>query len=86
MNKMPSINGNVEEWQWADQSLHLAVLSEGVAHAAHLEVLFGHLHLAAHGARLAGVLAVGVWVARLEKHLVLLAFPARKDITMSFQG
>ena len=78
MNKMPRIKGNVEEWQWVDQSLHLAVLSEGVAHAAHLEVLFGHLHLAAHGARLAGVLAIGVRVAGLEEHLILLAFSAQK--------
>ena len=62
---------------------HLAVLPEGVAHAAHFEVLLGHLDLAAHGARLARVLAVRVRVARLEEHLVLLAFPARKEITMS---
>ena len=82
MNKMPSINSNVEEWQWVDHSLHLAVLSEGVAHAAHLEVLFGHLHLAAHGARLAGVLAIGVRVAGLEEHLILLAFSAQRSITI----
>ena len=61
---------------------HLAILSEGVAHAAHLEVLFGHLHLAAHGARLAGVLAIRVRVAGLEEHLILLAFSVQKSITI----
>ena len=64
-----------------DPSLHLAVLSEGVANAADLEVLLGHLHLAAHRPRLAGVLAIRVRVAGLEEHLVLLAFSAQKSVT-----
>ena len=65
-----------------DPSLHLAVLSKGVAHAADLEVLLGHLHLAAHRTRLAGVLAIRVRVAGLEEHLVLLAFSAQKSVTI----
>ena len=65
-----------------NQFMDLAVLSEGVADAAHLEVLLGHLHLAAHGARLAGVLAIGVRVAGLEEHLILLAFSAQKSVTI----
>ena len=56
----------------------LAVLAEGVANPANLQVLLGHLNLSAHGVRLAGVLAVRMRVARLKKHLVLLTFPAKE--------
>ena len=55
-----------------------AVLAEGVADAADLEVRFRNLDLAAHGVGLASVLAVRVRIARLEKHLVVLAFPTRQ--------
>ena len=39
---------------------HPAVLTEGVADPADVQVVLGDLHLPAHGERLAGILAVGV--------------------------
>ena len=39
---------------------HPAVLPEGVADPADVQVVLGDLHLPAHGERLAGILAVGV--------------------------
>ena len=54
---------------------HAAVLPEGVADAAHVEVVLGHLDLAAHGDLLALVLAVRVPAVRLEEDLVLLTLP-----------
>lgn len=55
---------------------HPAVLPEGVADPADVQVVLGDLHLPAHGEGLAGVLTVGVAAVRLEKYLVLLTFPA----------
>ena len=52
----------------------LAVLAEGVADAADLQVLLGHLDLPAHRLRLASIFAVGMRIVRLEEHLILLAF------------
>ena len=37
------------------------------------------MDLPAHRPRLAGVLAVGVGVVRLEEHLILLALPANRQ-------
>ncbi len=56
-----------------------AVLSEGIAHPARLQVALGYLNLPAHGHRLAPVLAVWMRIARLEEYLVLLAFPAKSS-------
>jgi hypothetical protein len=52
-------------------------LSEGVADPADLEVGLGYLDLAAHGRRLASVLAVRVRVPGFEEDLVLFAFPEK---------
>ena len=63
-------------------SLDHTVLAECVADSTDLEVGLGDLNLAAHGAQLAGVLAVGMGVAGFEENLVLLAFPAKIDLNL----
>lgn len=55
-----------------------AILPELITGSTHVQVLFGHLHLAAHG-EFAIVFAIGVRIIRLEEDLILLAFSAEAN-------
>lgn len=57
----------------------LAVLAECVADPADFQVVLGNLYLAAHGASLAGILAVWVRIVGFEEDLILLTFSKKQN-------